>query len=211
MQYVYLHGFASGPNSRKAQFLKENLSRHGIQLEAPELAPDFHQLTISSQLAIIEAVVNKQPAVLIGSSLGGYLACLYAARHLHINRLVLLAPAFNFYELFRRQLGSRKLDHWKETGNLPVYHYAMNRQSSIGYQLMADAEQYEPFPDVKQPCLIMHGRKDIVVPYGASEQFAAVHSNTTRLVVLESGHELTDVLDEIWNFSRIFLSLNGTK
>ena len=39
----------------------------------------FEELTISGQLRVIERAVGGQPAILMGSSLGGYLAALYAS------------------------------------------------------------------------------------------------------------------------------------
>ena len=45
---------------------------------------------------MIEQACGKEPVTLMGSSLGGYLAALYAARHAEVERLVLMAPAFCF-------------------------------------------------------------------------------------------------------------------
>jgi pimeloyl-ACP methyl ester carboxylesterase len=72
------------------------------------------------------------------------------------------------------------------------------------YDLMEDAAQYEPFPDFTQPTLILHGERDPVVPIELSRTFAATHPNA-KLVALSSGHELTDVLDRIWQHSKDFL------
>jgi len=96
--FVYLHGFASGPRSRKAQHFCNALSRMGINLLIPSLDEgDFSRLTISRQLALLENTLGGCPVCLIGSSMGGYLASLYAARHSdEVQRVVLLAPAFDF-------------------------------------------------------------------------------------------------------------------
>src|SRR3954451_6584316 len=67
---VYLHGFASSPFSRKAQFFAKELSDLGVQLEVPDLAEnDFAHLTITGQLRVIQDLVGKDPVFLIGSSL----------------------------------------------------------------------------------------------------------------------------------------------
>jgi len=206
MRYFYLHGFASSAVSRKARFFTERLKEHGIRLEALDLAPDFENLTITGQKAIIHEAVNGEPAVLIGSSLGGYLAGLYAARHPQlVDRVVLLAPAFDFYYLWERELGPIKLREWKEKGTMPVYHFGQDRQASIGYQLMEDALRFPGFPDFHQPCLLFHGLKDEAVPFSASADFVASHLDSAHLIPLHSGHELTDVLNEIWKASANFL------
>src|SRR5579859_7208445 len=97
MTFLYCHGFASSPQSRKAQAFHSALSSRGINLLIPALdGGDFEHLTISSQLEIMEDTLKGAPARLIGSSMGGYLAALYAATHPEVDRLVLMAPAFGF-------------------------------------------------------------------------------------------------------------------
>src|SRR5262245_8030594 len=96
-RFVYLHGFASGPSSSKARFFRDRFAELGIGLEVPVLAEGaFERLTISGQLAVLEQTTGGDPVSLIGSSMGGYLAALYAARHPEVEKLVLLAPAFSF-------------------------------------------------------------------------------------------------------------------
>lgn len=203
---LYLHGFASGPESRKAYFFSQELRRLGFVVTVPDLAEgNFEQLTITAQLKVIERAAGRGPAVLIGSSLGGYLAALYAGRHLEIDRLVLLAPAFNFHRLWRDRIGPDQLAAWERSGTIPVFHYAAGREMPLAYQFFEDLSRFEPFPDFHQPALIFHGNHDPVVPVIYSSEFVEAHPNA-RLVRLESGHELTDVLDSIWRESRDFFA-----
>jgi uncharacterized protein len=188
---VYLHGFASGPSSRKARYFRDLLGEAGI----PDLAEGrFADLTITGQLEVVSRACRGEPVALIGSSLGGYLAALYAARHPEVERVVLLAPAFSFASHWAETLGEAKMEEWRNTGRLPVFHYAENAERDLGWQFMRDARQYEEAPDFHQPGLIFHGSADAVVPVSFSQRFAENHANV-RLRVLESGHELTDVLD----------------
>lgn len=205
-RFLYLHGFASGPRSRKAEFFADRLKALGVPLEIPDLAEgDFQNLTVSKQLKLLENIMRDEPAILIGSSLGGYLAALYAARHENIQRLVLLAPAFDFYDLWLRQLGPDRLAYWKQTGFLSVYHYSARQELPISYDLLADAFRFEPYPAVHQPTLIFHGTEDQVVPLEKSIVFAQ-QATQASLVRLSSGHELTDVLNPIWSQASRFLS-----
>ncbi len=202
---LYLHGFASGATSRKAVFFRDRLHLQGIPVEIPDLAQgDFERLTLTGQLQVVEQAARHEPVVLIGSSLGGYLAALYAARHPETAALLLLAPAFRFYQLWKETLKPEKLAEWQRTDQLMVYHYALGREAVLGYQFMEDAEKYEPYPAFSQPTLLIHGIQDPTVPIQYSEEFAARRTNI-ELVKLQSGHELTDVLPSIWESSEPFL------
>jgi pimeloyl-ACP methyl ester carboxylesterase len=206
MKLIYLHGFASGPMSGKAQFFRRRLAEAGLDLQIPDLSEgNFEALTLSSQLRVIERAAQSQEDIrLMGSSMGGYLAALYAARHPEVSRLILMAPAFGFARRWPLSLGAEKTAEWRRTGFLPVYHYAEKKDSRVGYALLEDGQQYEDYPEVHQPALIFHGRQDDVVPCRYSEEFAAQHPRVT-LRIMDSGHELINVLEEMWSEARPFL------
>jgi len=223
MRIVYLHGFASGPLSNKAQFFRARFEELGVPVEVPQLDEGhFETLTVSGQLAVIDRAViqsrdraalqnrDRQGApgdsvILMGSSLGGYLAALYASRHPEIvDRLVLLAPAFQFPSRWRKRFAGEELAEWQRTGVKNFYHYSFKGDRPLGYRFVEDAVQYEDEPDFRQPALILHGTRDDVVPAEVSEQFALHHLNA-RVCLVESGHELTDVLDKLWLETASFL------
>lgn len=189
MRFLYLHGFASSPQSSKAQAFRSAFDRLGVPLEIPALdGGDFEHLTISGQLSLIEETLNGEPVRLIGSSMGGYLAALYAAAHPEVSRLVLLAPAFVFAPRWREKAENRE--------SLEVFHYGDQSMRRVHYGLIEDALRYPPIPDFEQPALIFHGLRDDIVPIGYSREFTANHKNA-QLIELESGHELLDVLERI--------------
>lgn len=197
MRYLYLHGFASGPASRKAQAFRNRLTAAGVALEIPDLAEgDFEHLTISSQLAVIERTLRGEAARLIGSSMGGYLAALYAAEHPEIDRMVLLAPAFGFAERWREMTGPAKIEQWRSTGSMDVYHYGEGAHRKLHYGLLDDALAFSSNPLVSCPVRIFHGRLDTVVPVELARDWA-VGKDNVYLTELESDHELLNVLNEI--------------
>lgn len=206
MRVVYLHGFASSPQSSKAQFFRNRFTERGVAVDIPQLdGGDFEHLTISGQLRIVDQIVNGSKAILMGSSLGGYLAALYAARNPgRIEKLVLLAPAFQFPRRWRERYAPEDLETWKRDGTVRIYHYGYKAERDLAYGLIEDAQQYENEPEFGQPALILHGIHDPVVPVELSENFAAAHPNVT-LVRFESGHELTDVLEPMWSSVQDFL------
>ena len=199
MRVVYLHGFASSPLSSKAQFFRRKFAERGVPMDIPQLDEGrFEELTISGQLQVIERAVGGQPAILIGSSLGGYLAALYASRHPpQVERLVLLAPAFQFPRRWHERYSRDDWERWRREGSAPVFHYGEGRELRLGYRFAEDSARYEDEPEFPQPALILHGVHDSVVPAGISSAYAAPRANV-ELILLESGHELTDVLEPMW-------------
>lgn len=194
---LYLHGFASGPASRKARYFSERLEAAGARVAALDLTQgDFEHLTIRSQLKVVEQAAAGEPVALMGSSMGGYLAALYAARHTEVTRLVLLAPAFGFARRWPEILGPAAVENWRRTGWMDVSHYAESRNRAVSYALLEDAARYEDYPDFTQPVLIFHGAHDDVVPAEFSRRFVAEHPNAA-LEIVDSGHELLDVLESI--------------
>lgn len=203
---LYLHGFASSPQSFKAQYFARRFGQRGWPLEIPDLnGRDFRRLTLTEQLSIVERSAAGEPVHLIGSSLGGYLAALYAARHPEARKLVLLAPAFGFARLYEEALGAEKVKEWERTGSLRLMHYGSGAETELGWQFLADARRYEEEPAITQPCLIVHGTQDDVVPVQVSRQFARTRT-CCELFEAESSHELRDQVDVIWEAASSFLA-----
>lgn len=157
---------------------------------------DFEHLTITGQLSVIERAAGGQSVSLMGSSMGGYLASLYAARHPEAAKLVLFAPAFGFARRWGEALAGERMDEWRRTGSMEVFHYGSNRTRRLEYGLVEDGAQYEDYPDFRQPALIFHGIHDDVVPARYSEEFARHHPNS-HLGLMDSDHQLLNVLEEM--------------
>lgn len=208
MQFIYLHGFGSSPKSVKAQYLRSNFAKLQIDLKVPDLNQgDFSRLTMTRQLRQVEAEfrIDSEPVTIIGSSLGGLTAA-WLGQQLQVQRLVLLAPAFQFLTQWDRLLGEEKRQEWQAEQYLMVYHYGEKRSLPLSYEFVIDAAQY---PDEQLlrpiPTLILHSCQDEVIPIQASRDFA--QRSWVKLIELGSDHALGDVLPEIWEAIRAFCQL----
>jgi pimeloyl-ACP methyl ester carboxylesterase len=206
---VYLHGFASGPGSTKAQYFRARFADLGVALDVPDLAPDFTHMTIGSMLAIVDAILDRGPAVLLGSSLGGYLATLAAAqRPDRVLALVLFAPAFGFVQRWEERVDPTAMARWRAKGTARVYHYGLRRELPLSIALLDEGSRHPAEPDPSAAALVFAGRHDESVPLPVVEHFT--RGRTEReLVVFDSGHELTDVLEPMWERTAGFLRRLG--
>jgi uncharacterized protein len=209
--FVYLHGFASGPNSNKARFFRDRFEELGLPLEIPDLnegTGGFRSLTLTRSIEQVRAILdrrNAQRAVVIGSSLGGYTAALAASKDPRIEALVLLCPAFDLPARWTSWLGDEGIANWRKTREIEVDHHEWGRKEKLGFSLYIDAMGHSPYPAPPVPTLLLHGVNDRDVPVGTSHKFASGRPNV-RLVEYDSDHALLDVIEPIWNETRAFLA-----
>lgn len=210
-RYIYLHGFASSPDSAKAIYLRDRFSRLSIPLEIPELNQgDFSHLTITRQVEQIHTdfLADQTPVTLIGSSLGGLTAAWLGQNYCQIQQLVLLAPAFDFLDHWLPEVGEAQLLEWQASGYMSVYHYGEQRSLPLHYQFVADARQYQTHQlNRSVPTLIIHGKHDQVIPILASQNYTKERP-WVKLIELNSDHSLADVMPEIWQLIQEFCQLS---
>lgn len=91
-----------------------------------------------------------------------------------------------------------------QNGRIGWRHYGEGLEAELGYQLMEDAQRNPGYPSFAQPALIFHGKNDAVVPPEYSVTFAQGNRNAA-LYLMESGHELSDVMNDMWMEAEAFL------
>jgi pimeloyl-ACP methyl ester carboxylesterase len=207
---LYLHGFASSPKSRKAQWFRNRLESAGIRISIPDLeGSDFRALTVSGMLERVKQAAGAEPVTLMGSSLGGYVAAIHAAMWPEkVDRLILMAPAFDFARRWVEGMGAEAAEQWRRTGGLRMMHYGKGTEEEIGWSLIEDAMRYPAEPQPSHPALVFHGADDEVVPVDAARRWCDGHAER-RLVVYEDGHDLGQTLEPMWMETQAFLGIAG--
>ena len=141
--------------------------------------------------------------LLIGSSLGGFVAVEAASRHeAHpshpVTQLVLLAPAVELEWENWSELGSGGVDAWRRAGEVEIFHYAFGETRRLAFGFYEDANRYRPAARrLSQRVLIFQGRYDESVTPSVVQQFALSQPNAT-LHMLDDGHQLKNSLECIW-------------
>ncbi len=208
----YLHGFASGPSSKKARFFASRFEQNGgIEIHVPDLnTPTFSEMTISSQVELVTSLVESAEGkiVLIGSSMGGLVATLVSSRSDLVNALVLMAPGFGIEKRWSVLLNKEQLNQWKQKKHASFFHYATATEAYLNYSFVEDLAQHDTRGlQVKVPTIVFHGVRDSVVPIDESINFASLNSHA-HLHQLDDDHELITSLDMMWKETYRFLKQN---
>ncbi len=217
--WLYLHGFASSPASRKAQAFVAWGAARGLRIDALDLrVPSFEHLRFSAIKAKVRAAIDAAGgpgqeelarAVLIGSSLGGLTACRVAQEDPRVCAVLAMAPAFQLVPRWRARLGERAWEAWRETGSLEVDDHATNAKAQVDFGFVAELAELDlGLPDVRVPTLVVHGTNDDVVDIAGSRDFAG-DAPHIRLAEVDDGHELTASIDQILSEADIFFASFG--
>jgi pimeloyl-ACP methyl ester carboxylesterase len=202
-RWLYLHGFASGPGSAKAKRLAEHFATQDVTLERLDMRqPSMEHLRLSAMIAHVRESIGSASdrAIVFGSSLGGLTAARVAEEDARVCALVLLAPAFRMAERWRARLGTAEWERWRATGYIETKDHARGGMARVDFGFSEDAARVDArgdgWPDVRVPTLVIHGKRDDVVPVEGSRAWAAGKRHV-RLVEVDDDHELVASLDVV--------------
>ena len=203
MSVIYLHGFASSPQSGKASFLARKYREQGVEFQAPDLnLPEFSSLTVTLMLEQTRQLLEEaaSPVTLIGSSLGAFVAVHAAAKWPgRVGRLVLMAPALDFSNDGLKGPGGADVEQWRRDGSITIFHHSYGRMMPIHYELYADARRYDALGlQLPMPLLVFQGRRDTAVDPASVERWARGRPNVI-LHMLDDDHQLSGSRDFIWS------------
>lgn len=183
--WVFVHGFGSRRDGDKARALARAAAEHGILFVAfdqqghgdsqGDVASMTVQRSLEDLLAVLElpVVATAQRRLVIGSSFGGLVAAWAAARHAHlVDALLLVAPGFGFLERIVDQLDPAERERWRSGRTIRIANQWIDRP--LDSRILDDPLAHEEVRlahEVRQPTLILHGRRDEIVPYRQSVAF----------------------------------------
>jgi alpha/beta superfamily hydrolase len=158
---IFLHGMESSPKGTKATYL-------GEQFDA--ISPALRRLRLTEQVDATQQILDENPAVIIGSSLGGLAAIGLANRcPARISHLILLAPA---------------------VGTFSRVSFAEEEKIRPGlYQEVCEFAKLTIPEEV--PTTIIHGLEDTVVD-SAAVIGLCTRSKSSNLILVHDDHPLSN-------------------
>ena len=196
---VFCHGFLSNKNSATNRALTELLVPQGVAtfrfdfFGQGESEGPFDRITVATALqqalaalALVKAKGYRKVA-LVGSSFGGLVALLVAAKSPKLACLALKCPVPDFPEMLKLEFGDKGMAEWKKTGTIPNVVPGAGGRIKLSYGFYEDCARhsgYEAAKAVTVPTLIVQGNADEYVPLHQSRRLSEELTGKNVLVVL---------------------------
>ena len=174
---------------------------------------EFAHFTLTQAIADTVSVLDilRQPAVLVGSSLGAVIALQAATRRPQwVSGLLLVAPATRFVARHFASLPDKDIAAWRETGSFRFPDQYEGGHFELDYGFYEDALQYRELGpwNFDFPVAILHGQDDELLPsLDSIELKRNITAPSVSLDIIPNGdHRLNGAiplmctkLDCLWN------------
>ena len=178
--------------SNGINYLRFDYSGHG------ESSGDFSKGTLSKWLGEAEFFFEKfksKKNIIIGSSMGGWIALLTALKNIDVNGIIGIASAPDFTKNEWDKLSETEKEEFKSSGSIlfPDDDYG---DYEVFYEFVKDGFQHEIMNDaikITCPVRLLHGKLDKVIAYNVSERIIEQLSTSDKsLTIIEDGdHNLS--------------------
>jgi alpha/beta superfamily hydrolase len=199
---ILCHGMESDKNSEKLVCLGRKLAEAGVLAlrfdfaYVGESSGKFEDITYSGEVEDLKAayalIQDRRPGktAVLGSSMGGTVALLFAAMEPSVAALVTVAAPVHPEKFPRRILTAAHLQEWRDRG------FTFYNGRRLNVSLLEDLEQLnvpQSTRDVKCPVLVIHGDADEVVPVKEAYELHDSLTFTKRLSILNgTDHRISD-------------------
>jgi len=192
------HGFLSNQNSTTNKTLTRLLVERGIAtcrfdfFGQGESEGPFERITLTTALdqaqSALASVRHKgyRRLGLMGSSFGGLVALLLAARTTDLRAVALKCPVADFPETLRMEFGEDRMAHWKRFNEIPNV-LGGSQPVALQYRLYEDCltfDTYKAAESIQAPVLIVQGDCDELVPLHQSRRLFDILTGEKRLDLL---------------------------
>jgi uncharacterized protein len=203
---VLCHGFLSNKNSTTNKTLTRLLLEYTIAtfrfdfFGQGESEGPFEQITLTTAIDQARSALDLMGTKgyrhlgLTGSSFGGLVSILVAARRPDLLAVALKCPVADFPETLRLEFGHERMAHWKQFNEIPNVTGGPS-PVPLQYQLYKDCLTYDAYKEaesIRAPTLIVQGGCDELVPLHQSRRLIdAIQSDKQLEVLTGADHGFT--------------------
>jgi uncharacterized protein len=183
-QILFITGFLSKRWGNKSKALAEWCEEKGWGFCCYDVrgfgdsGGTFIDYTLSDWVADARLVLNmlrEGPSItIVGNSFGGWIAWMMAQECPAVEKLILIAPAFDAIGVRAREISADRRKRWKDTGWMPWDDEPAHKDWPLSWKWVEESEAYwkttfDPLRPVNT--MILHGLQDTVILPGGSSQF----------------------------------------
>jgi pimeloyl-ACP methyl ester carboxylesterase len=138
---------------------------------------NFTDYTLSDWIAdarlVLDSLKNGPPLTIVGNSLGGWIAWLMAQEYPAVEKLVLIAPAFNMMGVRAKSIDPERRQAWLTSSWMPWDDEPAHRDYPLAWKWVEESEAYwkTSFDRLRLvSTAILHGQQDsVILPQGSSQ------------------------------------------
>ncbi len=182
-QILFITGFLSKRWGNKSKALAEWCREKGCGFCCydvrgfGESEGSFTDYTLSDWIAdarlVLSMLRDGPPITIVGNSLGGWIAWLMAREFQEIERLILIAPAFNMMGVRAKSIDPKRRHAWQSAGWMPWDDEPAHRDFPLAWKWVEESEAYwKTSLHRLRPVstAILHGQQDsVILPQGSSQ------------------------------------------
>jgi len=202
---VFSHGFGSSKTKRKYVKLARALEKNGIasfrfdfegcgdsegELQRITAKRCVFDLESAIKWVLRQNNINKNKIALLGSSFGAVVITVFITwRKFPAKALVLWAPALNQRELMPYWYTKNDLKKWRKQG------YFIRKEKKVGVQYLKENQDKDyslVLDEINTPILIIHSKKDEVIPIKFSKKIAKDYRNVQLKIYQKADHKFED-------------------
>ena len=138
----------------------------------------FTDYTLSDWIADARLVLNRlqggPPITIVGNSFGGWIAWMMAQECAAVERLILIAPAFDAIGVRAREISAYRRTRWQNTGWMPWDDEPAHKDWPLSWKWVEESDAYwKTSFDRLRPVAttILHGLQDTVILPSVSSAF----------------------------------------
>jgi pimeloyl-ACP methyl ester carboxylesterase len=198
---ILCHGMESNKESYKLVLLSRELAQRNLlalrfNFACAGESGKFEEITYSGEVEDLQAAFSFMryhhagKIAVLGSSMGGTVALLFAAQDTDVATVVTIAAPVHPERFASRLLTPAQLQEWRKTG------YTFYHGQRINVSLLHDLEKLnvpEAAQKISCPVFVLHGDADDVVPVEEAHELNEYLPGSKRLSILKGAdHRLSD-------------------